>query len=159
MNKKCSTVWWYENFVYVLAIIVFSFLLNQAFTSKQKVYDGMQSMTFPKVIFSIIIFLCVTKLILNIIQLLKHPAITFEMIHPKMLISLLMIIAYAALWEIIGFGISSLVYISLESKLLRQTSRWRNCFFVSLGATAVLYFIFGYLFNVDFPEPLLSLIF
>ncbi len=159
MDKKASTQRWYENAIYVLCLISFSFLLSNAASVKPKAYDGMQSMTFPKVIFSIIIILCAYKLVMNLIAMAKDKEFYFEKIDKRVVISLVMIIVYAALWEVIGFGLSSLLFVIFEAKLLRPQSAWWKAVAVGVGSTGVLYFIFGFLFNVDFPEPLIELIF
>lgn len=158
-DKKVSTARWYENFVYIICIIFFSILIHQALEAKPQKYDGMQSMTFPKVIFGAIIILCAVKLIANIVTMIRTGDYGFEIVDPRIIISLIMIVLYAVLWEVIGFGLSSVLFVIIESKILRSEAKWIHCFFVSVGTTAVLYFVFGFLFNVDFPEPILNLIF
>lgn len=159
MDKKQSTQRWFENVVYMLCIAVFSYLLSSAMSVKPRAYDGMQSMTFPKIIFSLVILLCVIKLIGNIISMIKDKELSFERADTRVFISLLMIIIYAVMWKLIGFGASSVLFVSAEAKLLRSQVKWWKAAAVGAGSTAVLYFIFGFLFNVDFPEPIISLIF
>ncbi len=157
-DRKASTARWYENLVYLICLVFFSILLHQALEAKPQRFDGMQSMTFPKVIFSVIVILCAIKLIANIVTMIRTGEYGFEMVDHRIIISLVMIVLYAVLWEVIGFGISSVIFTLIESKILRSNAKWINCFFVGAGTTVVLYFIFGFLFNVDFPEPILELI-
>lgn len=158
MDKEASTQRWYENFVYVLCIVFFSFLEKTAFSTKSRALDGMQSMTFPKFIFAFIILLCSIKLIGNVLHMVKNKEYAYESLNGKVIASLLFIIVYAGLWQVLGFGLSSVLFVSLESFILRpQTKVWKSII-VAIGSTLVLYFVFGYLFKVSFPEPILDLI-
>ena len=160
-NKKTEKV--YENIVYVLFICVFSYLFKVAMSARVIKVNGMKSMTFPKGIIAVMIVLCSAKLITNIITEVKHRSESgekFERLHPIKLLTLLLIIVYAALWNVIGFGLSSLLFITAEAKLLRWNEcSWLKSFLVGAGATLVIYLVFGFLFNVDFPEPLFGMLF
>ncbi len=157
-DRKTSTAKWYENIVYIICLVFFSIELHEALATKPRAVNGMQSMTFPKVIFGIIIVMCAVKLLMNIIWMIRSGEYGFELLDRRILISLVMIIVYAALWQIIGFGLSSVIFVTIESKLLRNNAPWLHCALVGLGTTVVLYFVFGFLFNVDFPEPILEMI-
>ena len=160
-NKKTEKV--YENIVYVLFICVFSYLMKVAVSAKAFKVNGMKSMTFPKGIIAVMIILCSAKLILNIIQAVRQhneAGESFERLHPIKLLTLAMIIVYAALWNVIGFALSSLLFITVEAKILRwKECSWLKAFLVGAGATLAVYLIFGFLFNVDFPEPIIRLLF
>lgn len=160
-NEKTEKT--YENFVYVLFICVFSYLFKVAMSAKSLKVNGMKSMTFPKGIIAVMIILCAAKLISNIIQAVRRhneSGEPFERLHPIKLLTLALIIVYAALWNVTGFAISSLLFITVEAKILRwKDCSWLKAFAVSVGATAAIYLIFGFLFSVDFPEPLLSMLF
>ena len=70
------------------------------------------------------------------------------------------IVIYAFLWNFLGFGLSTVLFVTLESHYLRPKTSFLKCLLVGVGSTLVLYFVFGLLFNfnVDFPEPILALI-
>lgn len=159
MSKR-STEIWYENAIYALLLVGFSILLNTAFLTKTKSnVNGMKSMTFPKAVMIIMIVLCTAKLMMNIVYMLKHKEdLSFQGIHSVMLISLGAIIVYVALWNVIGFGLSSVLFVALESKLLRNSARWWKCITVGVGTTVVLYILFGVVFKVDFMEPIFELL-
>lgn len=157
-NRKTERA--YENLVYVIFIAAFSFLLKTAFDKKPLKVSGMQSMTFPKGIFVIMLVFCTVKFILNLIEIIaeRESEEKFEHLHPVKLLLLTMILVYASMWNVIGFGLSSAVFITLASKLLRRTCSWLKAILVGVGSTAFIYIVFGFLFNVDFPEPILNLI-
>lgn len=159
INKKTERT--YENVVYVIFISFFSYLLNIAFNTKSFKVNGMQSMTFPKGIISILIVLCATKFIMNIIEIIKDrdSKERFEKLHPIKTLTLALIIIYASLWNIIGFGLSSFIFVSTESKLLKKECSWAMALLIGFSSTALLYISFGFFFNVDFPEPILNLLF
>ena len=160
-----------ENIVLVLFAAFFSFLFYVASTSESYNFDGIASMTFPKWIIGFTIFLSVLKLGMNLCaksdpseesEVEEAPELVDGLSHQasnrKKLISLVGIVIYAFLWNFLGFGLSTVLFVTLESHYLRPKTPFLKCLLVGVGATLVLYFVFGFLFNVDFPEPILELI-
>ena len=70
-------------------------------------------------------------------------------------ISAVLIVIYAAFWNIIGFSFSTFIYIFVQAKVLKRDAKWWHCALVSLVATAICVFAFVSLFRVALPEPLL----
>ena len=104
--------------------------------------------------------LCIGMLTKNVVEICKEKSLgEFKKLDKRVLIMLAMIIVYAVLWEVIGFCLSSILFVTASSLLLRKNCGWVKALIVGIGSTVILYFVFGYLFKVDFPEPLLELIF
>lgn len=161
----------YENITLVLFVLSFTFLFIVASRAESYNFDGIASMTFPKWIIGIVIILCITKLLMNFAARPNEEekvteekdevvnGLTRRERSVKIGVSLCGIVAYAFLWNVLGFGFCTAAYVTLESKYLRPRCSWKRCLLVGLGSMLLLYFIFGFLFNVDFPEPILRLIF
>ena len=163
----------YENIVLAVFIVTFSYLFYTAMTSESYNFDGIASMTFPKYIIGAVIVLCVIRLVTNCCIAKKNQSavlqkkeeqeesmngLTPQQHSRKIMLTLLFIIVYSLLWNVLGFALSTCLFVFLEAKFLRPSSSWISCLVVGIGATVVLYFIFGFLFNVEFPEPILGLI-
>ncbi|MPN62520.1 hypothetical protein SDC9_210269 [bioreactor metagenome] len=139
----------------------FSYLLYVAETSPSYTFEGVASMEFPAAIFILMLVLCAVKLVGNIVVMVKEkgPAqASIERIPLQIWLSLALIVGYAFLWHLIGFALSTLMFVTLESKILRPKTPWLKAGMVGLGTTVLMIFVFTYLFNVDFPEPLYELI-
>ncbi|MDY4610554.1 MAG: tripartite tricarboxylate transporter TctB family protein [Sphaerochaetaceae bacterium] len=170
--SKHDTTQKYENIVLVVFIIAFSFLFYVASTSESYSFDGIASMTFPMYIIGAVVVLCFIKLFRTYLTCKKHkPAIkeeeapgttvnglTAKQASRKIMFTLLFIMVYALVWNLLGFALSTCLFIFLEAKFLKSSTSWLSCLIIGVGATVVLYFIFGFLFNVDFPEPILELL-
>ena len=147
--------------------------------------EGMASMDFPKAIFWIQMILCAYILAKGILNYRKmkaelaalapvvpsadkavaagevpgeEAALKQPFMQREVAITLALIIAYAVCWNIIGFGLSSFLFFVAESIVLdRERPIWQ-ALLLGVIMTAVIYFAFGFVFRVSFPEPLLDLI-
>ena len=152
----------YEGIVLVILIATFSYLLYVAGNAKVGyVASGISSMGFPTVIFSLILMLCAFKLVGNIRWQLKNRQTenTSPKVDRRVYYTLGLIVLYAALWNIIGFCLSTFLFFTVQAQVLKPKNSWLRSGIVGLSATIVMYFIFGVLFKVYFPEPLLDMLF
>ena len=150
-----------------LILALACYLEYVAYTTKVRTkVQGMQSMTFPKIILYVLIFLCaivLVKGILNYIKLKKQAEPdtgkdtgnkkTFDYRIP---LTVALIIMYAALWNVIGFVLSSYIFVSIESILLDHSKAWWHALLIALGYVVIVYLIFSVGFKVHFPEPILD---
>lgn len=152
----------FEGIVLVMLITAFSYLLYVAnSTEADYAASGISSMGFPKVIFSLIIGLCAFKLAGNIRWQLKNRQAQDSLLKldKRIYLTLGLIVAYTMLWNIIGFCLSTFIFFTVQSQVLETNSSWRMSGVLGLSATVIMYFIFGVLFKVYFPEPLWDMLF
>lgn len=152
----------YESVVLVFFVVLFSYFLYIAKTADSYSFDGIASMDFPSWIFMLVIGLSGIKLVVNVIRFIKNQDwIREKMEHTdrRVFITLVMIILYAFAWNVIGFSLSTFIFVSVVSKVLRKESPWMKSVLLGVGTTVVMMLVFGFLFSVDFPEPLYALIF
>lgn len=148
---------------FVLAVSVY--LLQVAYTSKIRLnVSGMNAMDFPKAILYALIVLCLYVILAGAYKLYKagkaQPGTAenppskrpFQWEVP---VSIVLIILYAIGWPRIGFILSSLVFVFLESRLLDRSKPWWHALAVAIGYTLLIYFGFSKGFGVNFPEPVL----
>lgn len=154
----------YENVVLGAIAAAFAYLLYVARTSPSYSSGGdTASMTFPSWIFLITFLISIIKIFSNVYAAgkakndasAKYP----EKTDIKVYITLAAVIAYAICWEIIGFSASTVVFVAAVSHLLRPSCSWLKCLAVALAVAIFMNVVFGVLFKVDFPEPLLEYLF
>ena len=129
--------------------------------------QGMGSMDFPKIFFAIQMVLCLfifaksVRGYLNSNEVAPKTKMEEEesLIKTQVLISIVLTIAYAICWNLIGYLLSTFLFVVAESRVLDNSkSFWRSLVFASFVAVFT-YIVFGLLFQVSFPEPLLDLLF
>lgn len=161
MNMRKSTLL-YENVVLSSIFAVFTFLLYIARTSPSYSSGGdTASMTFPSWIFIITMSICALKLILNYFCMKKenndnNTANKIQKTHIKVYITLLSIIIYALCWNMVGFSISTIIFVAFVSQMLRPSCPMPKTIIIALGVAVFMNIVFGMFFKVDFPEPLLE---
>lgn len=149
----------YENIVLGIFIAGFSFLLYIARTSPSYAFgNDVASMTFPSAILGLMILLCVIKLVMNYMSKDKSSDDAVQSTPYKIYILLCAIIAYAFLWNGLGFSLSTAIFAAAMSKMLRPTCSWKKVCIVAVAVAIFMNLVFGVLFGVDFPEPILELV-
>ena len=156
-----KNTFFYENVVLSLLFAVFAYLLYVARTSPSYSSGGdTASMTFPSWIFAITMFICVLKLFLNCFNMKRSGKESktgeIQKTHIKVYITLLTIIIYALCWNLVGFSISTVVFVAFVSQMLRPTCPIVKTVVIALGVAIFMNIVFGMFFKVDFPEPLLE---
>ena len=134
-------------------------------TKARTTVQGMQSMTFPKIILYLMMFLCAVTLIRGIItyrrlkkEMTSAPSASQKGQATKIIVTILLIVVYAAMWNVIGFFVSTLIFFFVESMLLDTSFSWKKAALLSILYATVVYAVFGLCFNVSFPEPILDMI-
>lgn len=152
----------YELAVLLLITAVVSFLAYTAATdSVSFVGKGIGPMVFPQIILWIILVLCVTRLVFTLRFLVEHHNEKDESARtdPRVWVTYVLIVLYAVLWNVLGFSISTFIYFTAQAWVLnRQTVLWKAAIF-GLIIAAVMSMLFGKVFYVNFPEPVMELIF
>ena len=95
-----------------------SYLQYIAYHTKARTnVQGMQSMTFPKIILYLMMFLCAVTLIRGIItyrklkkEMTSAPSASQKGQATKIIVTILLIVVYAAMWNVIGFFVSTLIF-------------------------------------------------
>lgn len=66
---------------------------------------------------------------------------------------------YALLWNVLGFSVSTFIYIIAQSFVLKRDVKLLQTVLIALLISVVMYLFFAELFYVNFPEPILEYIF
>lgn len=156
----------YEKIVLVLVILAATFLYWNAATHNTSFYSTgeLASMDMPKYLFLAVIGLSVIRLIIDLVsdkkmsQSAKGKEISEAKPDKRIVLSVIGILVYTLLWNVLGFGISSVLFFVWEARLLSKKFFWKKTIFMAIGYVAFIYIIFGLLFNVGFPEPILEIL-
>ncbi|MGI6128620.1 MAG: tripartite tricarboxylate transporter TctB family protein [bacterium] len=160
--------------IYSLVMIIHAYL--NPVTTK---VTGLKSYTFPVATYAIMLGICIILIVLNLVKERqinktlctmskdersqmddkKREQYLFQRLDKRVVITIGMIIAYAVGWNILGFSLSTLLFVTLEAKILNKGTSWASCFLVALVAVVLVYGIFVKLFAISLPEPLLNAIF
>ncbi len=138
--------------------------------------DGMASYTFPVIMYAVMLVCCIILIIQNRITAAKkakeYKQLTeterknigeekkkeyvFEKLDVRVWITIALILIYVALWQILGFMISTFLFVICEAKVLKKDEPIGKCILVALGAVLIIYLIFVRLFSISLPETFLS---
>lgn len=159
---------------YSLVMIVYAYL--NPVTTK---VTGLPSYTFPVATYAIMLGICIVLIAINRYRGAKitkkfeslseeekrqldeeeKGQYVFQRLDKRVIITIGMIIAYAISWNILGFSLSTLLFVTLEAKILKKETPWFKGILVALAAVVLIYGIFVKLFAISLPEPLLNSIF
>jgi len=109
-----------------------------------------------------ILILSAIDLVIEVFGLIKDKGFSSyldkgEAIVPlKAFIAIATLCIYAFLWNIIGFTMSTAIYVTLISKYLRRHVRWWICIVVGLGFAIFMYLLFAEFFGVMLPDVLID---
>ncbi|MBE6905287.1 MAG: tripartite tricarboxylate transporter TctB family protein [Ruminococcaceae bacterium] len=152
----------FELCVLVILTVVCSFSLYTAFTAESKfAVEGLTSMDFPKAVFGIIVFFCLCLMVPNVKALIvfhKQSSNAEKIMDWRIPGTMLLIIVYGLSWKLLGFFLSSFLYFTFQARLLDKSTGIIKNAAISFSLVAFVYLVFGLLFRVDFPEPLLEMI-
>ena len=154
----------FELGVSIVILLIVCFLMYVSFiTPTIPVSSGLASMDFPRIVFVFIILLSIAQIIVSICWFVKHPiknntepkAAAFD---KKVVLTAVLFCIYAALWNVIGFSLSSVIYFFIQTKLLDKKKPTLHVALISVLLVAVIDLLFVFVFKIHFPEPLLTLI-
>lgn len=78
---------------------------------------------------------------------------------PKpVVLTLASVIVYAFLWNAIGFTLSTVLFLTIETKIVNNDVPFKNGLLVAIISTVILTIVFVILFKMEFPEPILDLL-
>lgn len=148
--------------IFCIVIMVYSFLPQRAIVT---VGDGIKSMTIPRIVISLMFFLIVLDLIRVLFQI-RQDRIFVEKsensLNPenvkKIVLTLATMIIYVVFWNIIGFTLSTILAIFIETKIVNKGIPAKKILLFGVCFTVLILITFGGLFAMDFPEPLLEMI-
>ena len=131
---------------------------------KVKIIHSQSHLVFPKIVIGILIILSIVLIIQALIKAKKEnrPFINiknkkfFEENYDKIKFwgSIILFILYIMSLEILGFLFGSIIFITLFNVLYAGTKNKKSLFFsvlISVIASFILWFLFGYVFNVTLP--------
>lgn len=162
MDRKTRT---YELLVTLMIMGLVAFFLIVALTDPVKVAGkGMGPMEFPVAVFLIMLLLGSVVLLENYrARKADAPGVSpREEEEPsasrdwRLPATIFLIVVYALMWKVVGFSLSTLVYIAVQARTLNRKTSWLRCLAVGIGAVALVYVVFGMLFSIELPEPLLE---
>lgn len=147
----------YERVVLVLLLVGTAVFYSVAMQSPSTAEGGdLGSMDFPKYILILLGIFSVLQLVMNLRNSKKSAPVDTLIPDKRIIFSIAAILAYAALWDIIGFCASTVLFLILEAKILKRDVDTKTTVLIALAGTAVVYLVFGVAFHVYLPEPLLE---
>ncbi len=130
----------------------------------QRRYEGLSPMSFPKVILGLILVLSLIELVLELRSLKKAGGLKgitekgLAIVPIPALVAIVTMVLYVVFWNIIGFTLSTAIYVAAIGKYLRRSRPIWECILVGIGFALLMYFLFVRLFAVMLPDPLVDLI-
>lgn len=131
---------------------------------KVKIIHSQSHLIFPKIVIGILVILLIVLIVQGIIKAKKEhkPLLSFknkkffEENYDKIKFwgSIILFVLYILSLEILGFLVASIVFITLFNVLYAGTKNKKSLFYsllISVIASFVLWFLFGYVFNVTLP--------
>ena len=139
---------------------------------------GMKSYTFPVFLYAIMLVCCVVLIIQNRIMAAKQKKRWSEMSEQekasmdeetkqqfrfvrtdrRVWITIALLILYVALWNVIGFLLSTLLFVVAETKVLKKEVALWKCLVFAIAVDVVVYLIFCVIFSISLPETFLAAI-
>ena len=139
----------------VIGMIVSAAAFGYTFTFKQFKNVPVGPEFFPRVLAIALFIFCVLLLLTNLktSESNKKSAPTMSLKNrgmQKALAGLAIVVAYALLWEVLGFLIITPIAIFLMTLLLGKRS-YIKMIVIAVGATAIVFLAFKYLLGIQMP--------
>lgn len=139
---------------------------------------GMKSYTFPVGVYALMLGICIILIIKNLVNEVRIKKVfstltlherrqlraeekeqyVFEPLDRRVIITTALIIAYAAAWNLVGFSLATMAFVTVTAKVLRPATKLETCILVAIATTILIHVVFVKLFAISLPEPLLSAI-
>ena len=145
-------------------LLIGAFIYVQASEIKVVMAKDLGSGFFPKVVGVAMILMALLELVLTLVAAKKDPAEaektedTADDDKKGMLLTILCMVGYAALFEPLGFIISSALYLFLQITVLSNQKNRKLPLFavISLVTSVFIYVVFVYLINMPLPMGLIE---
>jgi ABC-type Fe3+ transport system permease subunit len=131
---------------------------------KVKIIHSQSHLIFPKIVIGILVILLIVLIIQAFIKAKKENRSLLNLKNKNFFVenydklkfwgSVILFILYIMSLELLGFLIASIVFISLFNILYAGTKNKKSLFYsvlISVIASFILWFLFGYVFNVTLP--------
>jgi hypothetical protein len=112
-----------------------------------------------------IIVTCAALLPINIVKMVKgrrdrikagESIKKFIIATPNAVIVMAATIIFALAWRVIGFTLSTAIFVALVSQKLEPERSWKQVIPVSVGLALVVFFLFVLIFKVPFPDRIMG---
>jgi hypothetical protein len=112
-----------------------------------------------------IIAVCSALLPINIVKLVRgrrerikagESIKNFIIATPNAVIVMAATIIFALAWRLIGFTLSTAIFVTLVSKKLEPERSWKQVILVGIGVALVVFFLFVLVFKVPFPDRIMG---
>jgi len=154
--------------VFELSVSIFLFALSGylfyvALTTGRPASGGMSSMDFPKAILAVMMLASAVLIGRAVLWFIKNPKGSSKeaaapLLPKKAVLTFALICVYAMLWKVLGFFLSSFFFFTVEAKMLDNERPLPMVTLIGFSAAVLMVLVFGVMFKVQFPEPLLELI-
>ena len=123
-----------------------------------------QPLYVPIAMLIVILSISTGLLILNIIKMIKtrseliragESLKKFIIATPNEIIVFAGAVLYVIMWNIIGFTLSTIIYVALISKRLESERPWRQVIPVAIGLGLFVFLLFTVVFKVFFPDRIM----
>lgn len=131
---------------------------------KVKIIHSQSHLIFPKIVIGILVILLIILIIQAFIKAKKENRSLINIKNKKFFVenydklkfwgSIILFVLYILSLELLGFLVASIVFITLFNVLYAGTKNKKSLFIsllISVIASVVLWFLFGYVFNVTLP--------
>lgn len=144
-----------------------SFMLYTAFKSQKslnQMVKVIKAMTMPKIILTIMLAISLYVLGVTVFWYIKNRDVGniwpdfLHLFTKKTVFTFVLVVLYACSWKYLGFSISTFLYFTAQSKLIKPGRTIRKTLLISGIFTAAAYLLFSVGFHMFFPEPILDLI-
>ena len=159
MNMKKSAHFYELLTTFIFLILGIVFLFESLATKQHAPVGQLSSMDFPRTIVILIIgvsiYLIVRNLLANkyVFQGFKE---VLDETDKRIWISCALIIMYALAWNYLSFLISTFLYFVVQAKVIDKSRKIKQCILVAFCATVAIYLVFSLVFNIRFPEVILT---
>ena len=118
----------------------------------------------PSAMLAVVISVSVGLLIVNTVKLIRarsnrikvgESIKKFIVATPNAILAMAGAILYAIAWRLIGFTLSTIIFIALLSKKLEPERPWKQVIPVAIGLGLFVFFLFVIVFKVFFPDRIM----
>lgn len=116
-------------------------------------------MAMPRAISIVVIVVSVYLIVKNLIKsraVLEEFKEVLAETDKRVWITCVIIVLYAIAWINFSFLISTMIFFTIESKLIDKNRKIWQCLLFAVATTVGIYLVFTLVFNIYFPEAFLN---